>query len=137
MRRLLRSVGAVVAGYLAMAVGVLMLVGIGAALLVEDPAAPGSVYLAFNLTASVLAAAGGGWVTRRLAARAPSAHVIALAALVLMLGLVTALDGAAAGQPPWYPAVISVLGPIGVLAGGLVWTRRSRPDAPAVGAVDV
>lgn len=131
---MLRSIGAVIAGYLAMAVGVLLVVGIGAALLVEDPDAPGLPYIAFNLGASILAAALGGWVTRRLAPRSPGVHVVALAVFVLVLGIVMALAGGdTGGQPGWYPAVIAVLGPLGVLAGGSIGARRARGnvDGPA------
>lgn len=134
---MLRSIGAVVAGYVTMAVGVLVVVGIGAALLVDDPEAPGSAYLAFNLGASAVAAAGGGWMTRRLAVRSSGKHVLALAVLVLLLGLAVAMSGPAAGQPAWYPAAVSVLGFVGVLAGGLLGTRRARSAGPAVGPAEL
>lgn len=134
---MLRSIGAVVAGYLTMAVGVLVVVGIGAALLVDDPEAPGNAYLAFNLGASVLAAAGGGWVTRRLAVRSPVKHVLALAAAVLLLGLAMAMGGPAASQPAWYPATMSVLGAAGVLAGGILGARRRGSTTSAVGSADL
>lgn len=121
---MLRSIGAVVAGYVAMAVAVLVVVGLGAWLLVDDPAAPGTAYLAFNLGVGLVAAALGGWVTWRLAARGRMKHVVALAVLVLALGLGMAFGAEPApGQPSWYPVVISIFGAAGVVAGGMIGDR--------------
>lgn len=129
---MLRSLGAVVAGYVTMAVAVLVVVGLGAWLLVDDPAAPGTAYLAFNLGTGLVAAAGGGWVTWRLAARAPMKHVVALAVLVLALGLAMAFGAEpATGQPAWYPVAISIIGAAGVLAGGMIGERSAAAPPEA------
>lgn len=90
-------------------------------------------YLAANLVASFIAGACGGATAVRIAAHTPHGHVVALAIAILLLSLPTLFGGAAAGQPTWYPLVISVLGPVAVLTGGLLAARRwrHRPAEPA------
>lgn len=134
---MLRSLAAVVAGYLTMALVVIL--GTVAATAAFVPgglaalragAAAGVVpagYLAANLVVSLLAAMLGGWVAARVATRAPLAHAASLAIAVAVFGLVTALRPAAPGQPAWYPWTIVVLGTAGVLLGG--WIRASSANS--------
>jgi hypothetical protein len=79
-----------------------------------------------NLVASFIAGACGGAAAVRVAAHTPHGHVVALAMAILLLSLPTLFAGAAPGQPTWYPALMSVLGPIAVLTGGLLAARRWR-----------
>jgi MFS-type transporter involved in bile tolerance (Atg22 family) len=80
-------------------------------------------YLAANLLVSLLGAIAGGWVTSRVAAASPSTHVLVLAGIILIMSVVTAAQGAAPGQPAWYPITISVIGLAGVLIGGAAAKR--------------
>lgn len=90
-----------------------------------------STYLAANLLVSLAAAVLGGWLTARLAPRVPMGHVLALAALLIAMSIVSATGDQAqpAGQPGWYPIGIAILGVLGVLAGGWLHTRVRPPDA--------
>lgn len=77
-------------------------------------------YLALNLATSAAAALAGGYVTGRVANRRGSKAVGVLAALLLLSGVLslTGSDGNAPGQPAWYPVVLLLLGPVGVVVGG-------------------
>ena len=128
---MLRSIGAVLAGFFTMAV----VVGLGTAaaskLLLSPPAAgkalqPTPTYLAVNLALSGLAALLGGLTAARLSNQSPMGHAGALALLVLIMALITAFTaGGSPGesnQPGWYPFVLAILGPLGVIVGG--WLSR-------------
>jgi hypothetical protein len=68
----------------------------------------------------------GGYITARLAPRAPMRHVIVLG----MLGLVSGTAGAAAAiamadlGPDWYPIAIAATGFPAVWLGGVLWRAR-------------
>ena len=84
---------------------------------------PGRAYLAMNLTAATAAALAGGAAAARLAPAAPVAHAMALALLVLVMGIASAAL-AGGSQPRWYQAVLALVMPAIVIAGGwaaFVW----------------
>lgn len=129
---MLRSVVAVLAGFLVASL-VVLLATLVATRLMLPPAGPGAMpaptpaYLAVNLAYSFLAALLGGWLAARLAARAPLGHGMAVGSIMLVLGfLVAALpsDGVQGSQPGWYMYVIPLLGWIGASAGGML--RREK-----------
>ena len=131
---MLRSIGAVIVGFVVMAIIVTVGTMRLAAMLVPGGIAgmqskqAGAVvprgYLVANLVLSLLAAIFGGWLTVRIAGSAPAAHAGALAALVLAMGLLSAGQAGGAGnhsgQPSWYPWVITAVGAGGALIGGMV-----------------
>jgi len=135
---MLRSIGAVLAGFVVMAVTIMVgTIALTAALIpggiaTMRPPQSGTVapsgYLAANLALSFLAAVLGGYLTVRLAASAPVIHALALGTLLMIMGMVTVAQagdaGSSAGQPSWYPWVITTLGVVGVMAGGML---RARP----------
>lgn len=125
----MRSVLAVVAGFAAMAVIVIVATIVLAALLHPEaeggPTTPTSAWLAVNFAYSFAAAALGGWVTARLAPRAPFGHAVALAALALAFALPGIVGGAQPGQPAWYPPVLAALALAGILIGGRFAARRA------------
>ena len=135
---MLRSVLAVIAGYVVLAVTVMIGTAAAAAAfglpVLPDPAAaapmPGTGYLALNLVVSALGAAAGGWVAAHLARRRPVAHATVLAVLLLAAGIAM-LGRPQPGQPSWYPTVLLVLGPVGALLGGLLRGTRATPTPPA------
>jgi hypothetical protein len=53
--------------------------------------------------------------------------VFVLALILLMSGLVPVIRGTPpqAGQPPWYPLVLSIVTPLAALAGGAIERRRA------------
>lgn len=118
-----RSVVAVFAGFLAIVVLVLASAPVIAKLLPPATAErPTRGYLLANLLTGFGFAGVGGWIAAHIAAVGPHWHAIALAALVLTLGIVTAAQGGAAraGQPVWYGWVLPFVGAAGALLGGWI-----------------
>jgi hypothetical protein len=142
-----RTICAVIVGYLAMTAWVVLAFSL--ALLKPDFAfEQGSDditrgWIIYALAMSLVAALLGGFVTRILARSTTGRPVLALAGLVLVLGLISAvansrreqpgpsqemvseagemsvLKRASRGrQPSWYAYTLPFLGAIGVLAGG-------------------
>jgi hypothetical protein len=135
MIRLLRSFAAIVAGY-----GVMSLTVVGGGILaasllvpaelrtgVDGPPTPlPAAYVAAKLATSALGGVLGGWLAARIAAFAPFAHAVVLAAIVaLTVGWGLTLAG---GSP--YSIVIGAIDVAGVLAGGKL--RAAAAEAAAV-----
>jgi hypothetical protein len=116
----LRSLTAVVAGFLVVVVLILVTTPILVRLLLQPGQRPTAAYLIANLLTGFAFAGVGGWVAARLAPRAPLVHVGIMGAIVLGVGLVTAAQGGAArsGQPAWYAWALPFVGAAGVLVGG-------------------
>lgn len=126
---MVRSVASVLAGLIVAAVLVMAVTFLATAALGLPPGAPPTpAYLLLNLLGSALAGASGGAVAVRLAPHRPHAHGIALALLILLLSLPTLLSAPAPGQPTWYGLALSVIGPLSVLAGGLLALRARPPE---------
>lgn len=120
---MVRSVVAVFAGFLTIVVLVLVSAPVIAKLLLPAAAArPTRGYLLANLLTGFVFAAVGGWIAAHIAASGPQWHAVALAALVLALGVTTAAQGGAvrAGQPQWYGWVLPFVGAAGALLGGWI-----------------
>ena len=133
---MLRSIGAVAAGFAAMTV--LVMVGIFAWMTARVPggmagmrqrmqaggaaAMPATtpVYLAYNLALSFFAAVAGGWITTRIAASAPAGHLVALGAVILAMGLVSARMPGSEQQPGWYRIIIPFVSVGGVALSALL-----------------
>lgn len=127
---ILWSVVAVVAGFVVMAV-VVMISSIAAAKVFDLPLrpaadapapAPSRPYLAVNLTTGLIAAIVGGAVTGCLAHRNIMLHAMALALLVAGMGVLSARTPQP-GQPAWYGLIITAIGAVGALIGGWLCTR--------------
>lgn len=127
---MLRSAVAVLAGL----VVTLILVMVSTAIItwafgIPAEGTPSPGYLITNLLASAVAGVAGGATALKFAPHTPHGHVIALAILILLLSLPTLFTGPAPGQPTWYGLVLSVLGPVSVLAGGLLVGRRGHAES--------
>lgn len=135
---MLHSMLAVVAGFAAMSV--LVMAGTMAAMASSVPGGLGALkemrddpsrvppltkrYLVLNLGVSLASAVVGGLVTARIAGPVPMRELELLAALILIMGIVSARAPSAGLQPGWYKAVIPLAGLAGVaLAAAFV----SRP----------
>jgi hypothetical protein len=119
MKEGLRSIGAVIAGYLAMVVGV---VAIDAACSFLGP----GLLTWINLVTAAPCGTLGGWATARLASRAKAGHAWTLAGFSLLMGLLYALQDT--GQPGWYRVALPVLGATGIVIGGRLGSQKgSRP----------
>ena len=135
---MLRSVGSVVAGYAVMVVLVMLGTFALAAALIpggmgamrermksgQPMPAPSATYLASNLALSLAAAVVGGWVTLRLAQRAPAGHLGALCVVLVVMGVVSARMPGSELQPGWYRFAIPLVGIAGV---GLSLALVPRP----------
>lgn len=123
-----RSVVAVVAGFVAMAVVVMVATVVGTRLpgmLVDS--VPTTLWLVTNLSYSLAAAAIGGAVAAHLAPRRRWWHGVALAGLIALAWLLG--DGQPMqDQPSWYPEGITLIAVVGVLAGAF-W--RDQRDSVA------
>jgi hypothetical protein len=118
----LRSAGALLAGFVSMALLVGVSVPLALALTGRFGQQPNTIYLAANIGFAMLAAIIGGFVCGYVAGRAPFLHSLVLAAIVLVLGAVSGLHPAPP-QPAWYPWTIAVVGAVGAAAGGLLRVR--------------
>jgi hypothetical protein len=116
MPQAIRSVLAIIAGYLTMAaiVGICTLLCIGIFHLQSGH--PTTPYLAANVVFSALAAFTGGWLAAYIAGYKPLLHGAVLAVLLLLVsGLV--LRHPAPGQSVLYQVSMALLMPLAVLAG--------------------
>jgi hypothetical protein len=127
-----RSVLAVVVGYAVMAA---LVVGTSAAMGALFPGEfpkpgeagpmPAARWFALMLGLSALYAVLGGWVAAYVAGRAEMGHGLALAALMLVLAVVSGL--AERGLAPlWFLISVPLLGVAGVLAGSTLRLRQKE-----------
>ena len=116
---------ALVAGYAVMAA---LVIGMTALLQKTVPSwvstegRPQAGYVFVNVGYSFLASAAGGYVTAWASAENPLVHVLALGIIVLALAALSAMQ-VRGKQPVWYALALVAIGPLGVLAGGLVRLR--------------
>ncbi len=130
---MIRSAVAIVAGYLVMLVAVTVLF----LLTFRDPGAtPTPTFLYLSIAYGFAFAVLGGFVTAAIAGRAEMGHALALAGLIVVLGIVS-LVLAAGREPLWYGLSNLALGAGGAIAGGylrVISTRRpSAPTGPSPG----
>jgi len=136
MKKILLSVTAVVGGFLATAILVIVSTAIASTVFdsqpkPDPPAIVPLPYLTANLILSLLSAVAGGYICAWIAPTHPFVHVIVLAGLFEMLSLATAFTtGAAPGQPTWYPWVIGLICVSGLLLGGAI-RHFTTPAPPA------
>lgn len=117
----LKSLGAIGAGFMTMVVLILVSTPLVVRLMLADSAQPPTpAYLTVNLLTGFAFAGVGGWITAHLAPAAPLWHAVGLATIVLILGVATAAQGGAvrAGQPQWYAWTLPFIGAAGALLGG-------------------
>lgn len=132
---MLRSIIAVVAGFVAMAlitmIGTMAIMtavvpgGLKAMRAMGDAGgagmpAPTPRYLAMNIALSLVAAILGGWITARVASRAASGHLIALCVVIVLMSVVSAFGAGSSRQPAWYKVVIPLVGVAGVALSALL-----------------
>jgi len=117
---MLRSIGAVVAGYISIGVLVVLTDTVLARLYpndyVQGKAPPDSLLVVTMITATCYSVLGGR-LTARLAARKPWGHVIGLIVLGEIMGVVSMVMFWTQ-QPHWYPLALLVLFPPAVWLGG-------------------
>ena len=125
---MLRSIGAVLGGYMSMA----LLVGLtvyGVTLLpdaLQEGTMLGQPWLGLLVIAGSMWAMVGGYVCASIAKQAPFVHVLFLAAFVLCMWFVD-VGATPLEVPTWFQVALLFSGVFGVLAGGgwKSWKRRS------------
>jgi hypothetical protein len=128
MKSFLKSVGAVVSGFVSVAVlSVATDAALEAAGLFPSSSHPEAhtvtmlaIALAYRSVYTVL----GGYITARLAPQAPEKHIVAL----MILGTIGGIAGIFAGWNlgnHWYPIAIAVSGPFLVWIGGTLGTKHA------------
>ncbi|MQA90360.1 MAG: hypothetical protein GEU90_08995 [Gemmatimonas sp.] len=126
---MLRSIAAVLAGLIATLALVIVLTYLSGVLSGASATSPPTpLYLGLNLVGGAIAGASGGAVAVRLAPHTPHGHMWALALVILILSLPIIFSAPSPGQPIWYGIVLSVLGPVSVVAGGLAAVRWKGPS---------
>jgi hypothetical protein len=127
---MVRSILAVIAGYLAMFIGVSIffafVMGIGLGGMPQDPASfkPPTWLYVLELVWSPIAAIAGGYVCAWIARNRPMRHVLVLVALSAVLGIISAVVEAGM-KPLWSSLAVVVLGIAGLLIGGRLRLARS------------
>lgn len=125
---MIRSVLAVIAGYAVTAAIVIACTILAAKFLIPETATePPRGYLVANIAYSLLAAVAGGYITARIARRAPVAHAAVLALVIVAIGTAT-MSGGPQGSASAFGWGIVGLGVVGSLAGGVV--RAAQVRAP-------
>ena len=126
---MLRSFLAVLAGFAAMAV-LIMIATIVASRLMPGTrgreemmkAKPTRAFITVNLIYSAAFAVLGGFLTACIATRAPPTHALALAGLMFFMGIFSFFQAAGSKQPKWYGLTLIVLGPACAALGG--WLQQ-------------
>lgn len=125
----IKSIGAVVAGFvvvvaLSMATDA-VLEGLGVFPPITDPGAYVAWMLAFALAYRSVYTVLGGYVTARLAPQNPMRLIYVSMVLGAIGGIAGAVNGWSLGNH-WYPVLLAVTGPLFVWAGGVLYIRASR-----------
>ncbi|HXF48540.1 MAG TPA: hypothetical protein VNL73_03815 [Verrucomicrobiae bacterium] len=122
---MLRSVGAVVAGYLLIAAAIIILFAVA----YPDPTAiPGRGFMLFSLVYGFLFGTLGGWVCGLIARGAEIKHAAVIAGIGILLTLLSMLF-APGREPMWYQLANMAVLTAAVLLGGWLRTRQRVKNA--------
>lgn len=124
---MLRSIGAVVAGYLVIAIAIIVMFVIA----FPDPTViPGMGFMIFSLIYGFLFGILGGWVCGLIAQRAEVKHAAVIAAIGILISVLTMIF-APAKEPMWYQIANMVLLTIALLIGGWLRTQQREKKTAA------
>ena len=129
MPPVLRSIFAVIGGFLTMNFIIIIFTVISVAMLHLKSGHPSPGYLAFNVGYSFFAAGAAGFVTGLIADRLPLGHAAVLAVIMLAFGIVS-YPHFTGQQPLWYQVMMMSVPPLCVLAGAALFAR-TRPRVRA------
>lgn len=119
---MIRSILSILGGFFTMAVSVSSLIALLMVIARDQfPETPGpytgaSWVLVVEIFFSLLAALAGGYVCAWIAKRNLVKHAAVLAGIIVCLGVVSVI-GEQGMKPLWSSIMVSLMGPIGVLAG--------------------
>lgn len=125
-RTIVRSIGAILAGFISVAVlsvaldSVFEMLGIFPGTMHPELYAPWMLMVA--LVYRSLATIFGGYITAKIAPTDPMRHIYILAALGFVGGVAGAINGWSYGNH-WYPVALAITGPFFVWFGGILQVR--------------
>jgi hypothetical protein len=97
-------------------------------------AEPSAGCLAFHLALGAAAGVVAGYTAAAIGNHAPLPHALGVAVMLAALSFYALPRPTESGQPRWLPYALTALGSAGVLAGGVLRSRRdvvsAAPDAP-------
>jgi len=125
---MLRSIGAVVAGYLVIAIAIMVLFFIA---FPDRNVVPSQGFMLFSLVYGFIFGVLGGYVCGLIAGQSEVKHAAAIAVIGIILSLVS-MAFAAAKEPMWYQLANMVVLTAAVLIGG--WLRACQKSKPAAAA---
>lgn len=132
---MLRSILAVVLGYISMAVATalsVLLLSLAFGIPATPTQLPPTSFVLAILASALPCAAIGGWVAVRIGKAGSLKHAAVLAIVTLVLGAVYGLFARNEFQPMWYVLLLPVLGAIGVIVGGCVGRIGGRRTSPVI-----
>jgi hypothetical protein len=124
MPPILRSILAVLVGFMVMSFIVGIFTVLAAAVLHVQYGRPTPTYLACNVAYSLFAAGVAGFICALIAGHRPTLHAGILAAIMLAASVPAALHPAGV-QPTWYVFVLMFGGPLAVVAGAAIFVRMA------------
>ncbi|WP_423926503.1 hypothetical protein [Candidatus Palauibacter sp.] len=126
---LLRGVAAVILGFAVLTFGSVLTGRLLISTLGVGPGtAPDTAFIGASLGTRLVITVLAGFLTALAAPRAPRVHAGVLAAILVFFSLASLAGLSSSGEPygpTWYPVVMLVMGPVGVLAGGALRARRT------------
>jgi hypothetical protein len=125
MPPILRSILAVIAGFVAMSFVVIVLTLLSVKSMGLKGGHPTAGYLVINVVFSFLAAAAGGFVTALVAAVKPVEHAYVLACVMLVMGALSYARYRGT-QPGWYQLMLVLVPPLCAIAGAAICARIAR-----------
>ena len=127
---MLRSIGAIAAGYLLIAAAIIILF----AVTFPDPlATPGQGFMLFSLAYGFVFGILGGYVCGLIAQRSEIKHAVVIAGIGILLSIFSMVL-AAGKEPMWYQLANMVLLTVAVLLGGWLCARQRAKNAGAIQA---
>jgi len=124
---MLRSIGAVVAGYLLIAAAIITLF----AVFYPDPTAvPSQGFMLFSMVYGFVFGILGGYVCGLIAQRAEVKHAAIIAGIGILVSVLSMVF-AAAKEPMWYQLANMVVLTIAVLLGGWLRARQKAKNSGA------
>ena len=128
MPQILRSILAVIAGFVTLSFMVILLtlIAVNAMGLKSGPPTPGDMVA--KVAYSFFASAAAGFVTALAAGVKPLEHAYVLAGIMLVMGVVSYLHYRGT-QPVWYQAMMVVVPPLCAIAGAAVCVRSAKVQA--------
>jgi hypothetical protein len=131
----MRSLLSVVLGYVVMLVAVLAgqvaFTALGSGITVQPGEQPDFAYFVFNLSTGFFYLIIGGYVTALLAGYWELEHALGLAALSVVMSIVSMVKYAG-DQPLWYSIAIIVLSVPGALIGGQYRVRQVKDEGTLI-----